>query len=239
MKNPLILFTITTISVCAQEAIPTPFAKERYEEMFASSPFVLATEVKVEEPKDSPLNNVYVTSMSLAADGRTVVYVKRPGDEHGIKLVGDETDADSGISVVSVNWADGWKNARVMAKHGAEKKELRFNENAVPATPPQQPQAGGRSFGGNRMAPGTVQPGGAFQPQPATPGGPVQVPKVSPGGSLVPRPTTTQLPQVPRPGSGATLQAPQGGQPSFTPNAGDSRNRVRTIDNRGGGRGGR
>jgi hypothetical protein len=234
MKASLLLLTITTTGVLAEDVIPAPFEKERYEEMFASSPFVLAT--KVEEVKEEkgggPFENVYVTSMSLSTDGRPVIYVKRPGDERGIKLEGEEVDKESGFSIVKVDWADGWKHATVTTKHtSGETKQLKFNENAVPtapAPPPVGPNA--RNPNGNRLVP----PGGVVNGlQMTPPAANVPTPRNTPGAPIqqVPRPT---VPQVPRPpGSGAVLQGGNAGQNNFTPNSGERRTRDRgnTINN--------
>jgi hypothetical protein len=222
MKVALILLAITTSAAFAQEPIPAAFEKERYEDMFASSPFVLATppEPTKEPEPDSPLTNAYITSLTRGTDGRTVVYVKRQSDERGIKITGDEKDEETGISITKVNWADGLRHATVIAKYKDQTKELKFSDlPAAPAQPPPQNGPGGRNMGGSRMNIGGAPVPGAPGASPGAPAsGPVPVPKVAPVTPIVPRPGGN----IPRPGSGVTLQGGNNGQPSVTPN-GDRR----------------
>jgi hypothetical protein len=155
MKALLFSLTVSTGTLLAQTVIPEPFEKGRYDDLLTSSPFVLqtASAPPLVDKKD-PFAGVYVTSMSRGADGRPVVYVKRPQDERGTKLVGNEVEAESGFSIVKVDWADGLRRAKVTAKHtSGDAKTLEFGERKSIATQPIVPKKGPKDPKWNHLGP--------------------------------------------------------------------------------------
>jgi hypothetical protein len=143
MKTCLALFAVTTAAAFGKDVIPVAFDKSRYDEMFASTPFVLATPIAPPPPAEevSPLTDMYITSMTAGVDGKRVIYVKKPSDERGTRLV--ENEAESGIVITKINWGDGRKTATVNVTHSAsgKSKELRFSDDPSPksAGPLQKP----------------------------------------------------------------------------------------------------
>jgi hypothetical protein len=220
----------------AESAIPAPYGAERYQQTFTNSPFALATpkEEKVEEVKDSPLNNLVVTGMGKLDDGRDFVIVQRIGDEGSMRFEGNAANRE-GLSVKQVKWGDSWSKSSVTMAHGSEQKEIKFKENAAIAAAVPSPQPGQRGAAPGVGAPPPIVPTGLNNA--ARPAG---IPKAPGTASTIPRPTTGY--QVPRPGGG--VQLPTGGtnfrsgQPMNpganqpVPTNGASRTRVRSINNR-------
>ena len=238
MKAFLLISCALSGFAFAESAIPSAFARERYQETFSTSPFALATPepTKVEEVKDSPLNNLNVTGMGKLDDGRDFVIVQRMGEESSMRFEGLGKNKE-GLGVKEVKWGDKWEKSVVKMTFGNEEREITFKEKSMAAvTAPPVPQGGQQRGAG---------PAGA-QPPPIIPSGVngagrPGIPKQGATTSGIPRPTGAM--QVPRPGSG--VQLPQtgnfrAGQPVNTPNTnvptptngGAPRQRVRSINNR-------
>jgi hypothetical protein len=131
MKTALLFLTASVVAAVAYDPVPKAFEKGRYAPLFEKSPFWLETKIQPPGPAaEDPFAGAYITSLSLDGDGRTVVYVRRPGSAEGIKLVGTEPDDASGYAVVSVNWTRKLKDATVVAKHASSGQEqtLRFSD---------------------------------------------------------------------------------------------------------------
>src|SRR5215207_7023359 len=236
MKAFLLISCALSGVAIAESAIPSAFARERYQETFSASPFALATpDVKsTEEVKDSPLNNLVVTGMGKLDDGRDFVIVQRVGEEGSMRFEGLGKNKE-GLAVKQVKWGEKWGQSTVMMAYENEQKEIRFKENSSPAVaappgPGAQMQRG-LSPAGNQPPP--IIPSGVNG------GGRPGVPKQGITTTGIPRPGGAT--QVPRPGSGAQLQpnsnfrSGQGGSNGNVPtptNGGAPRQRIRSINNR-------
>ena len=146
MKVFLLVTSALSGLALAESAIPSAFARERYQETLLASPFALATpeEKKVEEKPDSPLNNLVVAGMGKLDNGENFVIVQRIGDERSMRFEGNKPNAD-GIAVKQVKWAEKWRQSTVVMTHGSEEKAVEFNQSAVAAAPPAQPCIPGTS----------------------------------------------------------------------------------------------
>jgi hypothetical protein len=238
MKSSLFLLAALSATVVAQDdIIPTAYSKDRYAEMSKSSPFVLATPPAETAPtKVDPFANIY-----LRAYGSDFVVIQRVGDDHTIRIIGDQPSEEGGFKVEKINWSTipGGSTVDLISKSG-ERGTVKFDENLTHQVV-QQPQAPGgpnamrRPMGGPQ---GVAVPPGvnvAVPRPPTTAGSPI---------SQIPRPTMQPQPQGgQRQGYGgrgpggqgapgaATQGAPQGG---FRGNSGGSdggRQRIRSIQN--------
>lgn len=236
------LIALTASAVAAVDGIvPQPFGRERYEETRTTSPFVLATKAEPEAPKDaavSPFANLYVVGLGRA-DGKEYVTIVRLGEETTpIRLWGN-TPGDDGLTVQQVVWSNEFGKSKVKLKKGSEVGEVGFSENAIKSAVAGTPVPQGQQQGGR---PPTL-PG--QPPQGARPGTPAPAPTFNTGrpvnppqNTTIPRPPGSQTPGVggttaiPRPTGAPQFQGNRGGAPQGA-SSGESRGRVRVIDNGG------
>jgi hypothetical protein len=146
LPTPLRLMKIILLATCAlitraisEPAIPSAYGTDRYVETFAKSPFVFAVAEPVSTaPAADHLKDLVVTGLGKLDDGRDFVVVQRAGDSQSMRFEGVGQSHD-GFGLEAVKWADRWSESRVIITYGAEKKELKFSEQAVPRVAPGLP----------------------------------------------------------------------------------------------------
>lgn len=213
MKRTLSLLALFTAQAFAVDStVPVAFTAERYEKM--QSPFALATPVvPVAAPQASFAANWYLTGVGRDEQGNDFITITNQDRSVSFSLSGREVHPETGVSLASVSWNDGYKKTTADIKKGTETATLVFNQTDVVATPLQLPGA---------------RPGGPGAPAPQTP---VVVRPMGVGGAQVPGSMQPRI-ALPRP-SGAPVSAPvvQPGQlPGVNPQpAGENRRRVRNI----------
>ena len=237
MKAVIVLTCALSSLALGESAIPTAYAKDRYEQTFSDSPFATATpiEKKEEEPANDPLSNLVVTGMGKLDDGRSFVIVQRVGDEGSMRFEGNEKNRE-GLSVKEVKWGEKWGQSVVVMSHEGRSKDVKFKENSAPVVAAVPPQAGG-GRGGN---PQGTQPPSIVPPGLNTAARPTTIQKPGSITPTIPRPGSSNI-QVPRPGGGPSgsfrggTALPQNGMqaaPQQPTNGGAPRQRVRQINNR-------
>lgn len=217
MKTSLPILALLSSQALAMESpLPAAFSSERYEKLTDKSPFALATPVVAPPaPLAGFAANWYLTGVGRDEKGQDFVTIAARDLSVHFSLVGRETNVETGVSLASVNWADGYKKSTAILKKGTETGKVEFSQDEPIATPAQP--AGVKQFGlGAQLPPVTVRPGG---------GAPPPLPGTQPRISL-PRPNAvpvTVQPQQP------VVQPAQPGQTPGSPPAGENRRRVRNI----------
>ncbi|MEP6669116.1 MAG: hypothetical protein ABJF10_08190 [Chthoniobacter sp.] len=117
----------------AEDAVPSAFAKGRYEALRTSSPFALATAVVVAAPQASFAANWYVGGVARNGDDYFVTIQSRDLSKQFSLVSGREVD---GVMLASVNWSDQVGKSTVILRKGTETAKLEFNEAQLrgPAT---------------------------------------------------------------------------------------------------------
>jgi hypothetical protein len=220
MKS-LILFlslaaTAGAATTVTDDIIPVAFAKDRYAETKAKSPFVLETKsteaAAVEKP--NPFQGLYLRGISKEA-GKDYVLIQRLGEERPMRFIGNEPGPD-GMSVKSIVIGNSFRETKIILQLGTDTGDVKFKEDTSPPPPPQ----GMRQPG----TPGQPQKsGGMPMPMPQPQGqSPVRVVQPGAPGQTVPRPGTVPMPQPTAP---QPVSIPQ------IPGAPQSRIRQRPINN--------
>jgi hypothetical protein len=217
MKRTLpILALLSAHALAVDSTVPTAFTAERYTKMIEQSPFALATPVvPVAAPQASFAANWYLTGVGRDEQGNDFIAITNQDRSVSFSLSGREVHPETGVSLASVSWDDGYKKTTAIIKKGTETAKLEFSQNDAVAAAPQMPGP---------------RPGGPGAPIPQTP-----VVVRPAGGGLTPGATQPRI-NLPRP-SGAPVSAPvtapvvQPGQlPGTSPQpVGENRRRVRNI----------
>jgi len=117
----------------AEDAVPAPFAKSRYESLRTKSPFAVATAVAPPAPQASFAANWFVTSVARIGDANFAT-IKSRDLVTQFSLFGDE--AVDGVTLASVNWSDAIGKSTVVLRKGTETARLEFNEAQLRAPAP-------------------------------------------------------------------------------------------------------
>ena len=127
MKTALLLLAAFSAPAWADdEVIPVSYAKERYTAMAALSPFKLATPPPPPpEDKPNPFANVYLRGL-----GSNYVVIQRVGDDHTIRITGNETSPE-GFAVQAVHWSDVPGASTVDVTKDGQSGLLEFNKNEL------------------------------------------------------------------------------------------------------------
>jgi len=137
---PCLILVLTLLSLSpglpasAEEILPAPFAKGRYESLRVKSPFALATAVVVAGPPQASFAaNWYVGGVARMGDKYFVTIQSRDLSKQFSLVSGQEMD---GVMLASVTWSDEVGKSTVILRRGTETAKLEFNESQVrgPAT---------------------------------------------------------------------------------------------------------
>ncbi len=194
--KPLTLLLALSALARADDLLPQPFAKDRYAETIAKSPFVLETKAEAPaEEKKNPFQNLFLRGIGKA-DGQDYVLVQRLGEERAMRFIGNEPGSD-GIAVQSVRIGNTFRETRVVLKAGDVIGEISFKEDSL-NTPPQVAagQARNPALPGQFPRPGAIpMPQGLPAIRPPQPSAIAQ-PVPRPQGAM-PMPQALPVPQTP------------------------------------------
>lgn len=159
---PFIFLALAMVSpnlpTLAEDAVPSAFAKGRYEALRVRSPFAVATVVAAPAPQASFAANWYVGGVARLGDNYFVTIQSRDLSKQFSLVSGQEVD---GVMLASVNWSDEVGKSTVILRRGTETAKLEFNEAQLhgPATTATaSPAPGGK--GTANAAAGGLQPVG-------------------------------------------------------------------------------
>lgn len=206
MKTTLPILALFAGQVLAADSpLPAAYSAERYEKMIDKSPFALATPVVAPPaPQAGFAANWFLTGVGRDEKGEDFVTIFSRDQSVHFSLSGRDAHIETGVSLASVNWSEGYRKTTAIIKKGTETAKLEFSQEETVMVMPQP----GMKPGGLTLPPVTVRPVGGGQPLPPV----------------------TQQPRIPLPrpaGVSAVTQpvvTPAGGQPE-----GENRRRVRNI----------
>lgn len=149
---PLSLFALVLLGqtgpAAAEDAVPVPFDKSRYESLRVKSPFAVATAAVAPAPQQPGFAaNWYVTSVARIGD-RNFATIKSRDLATQFSLYGDEP-VDN-VVLASVDWSDTVGKTTVILRKGTETARLEFNEAQLHAPAP--------AIAGANPAPAGVKP---------------------------------------------------------------------------------
>ena len=122
------ILILLSAAACADDLIPQPFPKDRYNDTVGKSPFVLETKVaEPAAPVVNPFQNLYLRSVSKA-DEKDYVLIQRLGEERTMKpFIGNEP-GDDGFVVKSVRVGSSFRETKVVLQKGSDIGEIGFKE---------------------------------------------------------------------------------------------------------------
>ncbi len=219
MKTSLpILALLAGQALAVENPLPAAFSSERYEKLIDKSPFALATPTVAPPVAQAGFSaNWYLTGVGRDEKGEDFVTIGSKDQSVHFSLTGRETNIETGVSIASVNWSDGYKKTTVILKKGTETGKVEFSQDDTVVVP-VQPAVVKQGGPGAQLTPVTVRPGG---------GGPPPTPGMQPRISL-PRPTSTPVTMQPQQPVVQPVAQP-GQAPGAPPPAGENRRRVRNI----------
>ncbi len=147
-------------SPAADDGLPKPFPKARYEPLRRESPFALASpQATPTPPQASFASNWFVSGIARIGD-EDFVTIKSRDLSTQFSLFG-RGDAVNGVGLASVTWSEAVGKSTVILRKGTETAKLEFNEAELHATPPpaaKPPAAGGVTPPNNAAAGGPRPP---------------------------------------------------------------------------------
>jgi len=163
LLSPL-LFLAPFAALAAEGPWPENPPPNRYDAMKQESPFVLATVVEAPKPAaESFTANWELTGAGTLQDGRDYVSIRSRDRRIAFTLAGNEVSNDpdaQGVSLASINWAQGWRKSTATLKKGTEFGKVEYSPEAAT---PQQPPVGNAGQPRTAGMPG-VLPGAYPQP---------------------------------------------------------------------------